>query len=414
MKSTVIDVAGLSKHFLLGELHKHQNSIRDAITKLFSPRIKANDKQRLWALKDVSFKVGQGEILGLIGNNGGGKSTLLKILSGITRPTSGKATVCGRIRTLLEVGTGFHLELTGKENIYLNGSVLGMKKTEINKKFDEIVDFSGVENFIDTPIKRYSSGMHLRLAFAVAAFLDAEILFADEILAVGDIEFQRKCLGKMSDVVKDGRTIIFVSHQLSAIRALCNRVIWLEQGRIMEAGDCPEVVNNYEKNQLRQVENFSSQISRQDKDKGFYIKNIHLMDEGGRPGNVFRYKESLTVILHISGPAPADSYSVEFNIAGAIDSIAQSHAILSMGASGRFHNKYFAKDTRKIRLHIGPLLLSGGNYSISFSLTAAGQVIDTWEQACLFKLTGCTPVAGYHHEISAAGCVLEHSFSPME
>jgi lipopolysaccharide transport system ATP-binding protein len=199
----------------------------------------------MWALKDVSFEVKEGEVLGIIGRNGAGKSTLLKLLTRITEPTSGRALVYGRVASLLEVGTGFHPELTGRENIYLNGAVLGMKKAEVARKFDEIVAFSEVEQFIDTPVKRYSSGMYVRLAFAVAAHLDPEVLLVDEVLAVGDAAFQKKCLGKMGDVAKGGRTVLFVSHNLPSIQALCPRTILVERGRVAAGGVTSEVIGTY-------------------------------------------------------------------------------------------------------------------------------------------------------------------------
>jgi lipopolysaccharide transport system ATP-binding protein len=200
----------------------------------------------VWALKDVSFEVKRGEVVGIIGRNGAGKTTLLKILSRITEPTEGYAEIRGRVGSLLEMGTGFHPELTGRENIYLSGAVLGMTKREIDRKFDEIVDFAGVAEFIDTPLKYYSAGMRMRLAFAVAAHLEPEILLVDEVLAVGDVEFQKKCLGKMEDVSKGGRTVLFVSHQMNQIRRLCERVIWLDGGRIVREGPTHEVVSAYE------------------------------------------------------------------------------------------------------------------------------------------------------------------------
>jgi lipopolysaccharide transport system ATP-binding protein len=203
------------------------------------------DGEVLWALKDVSFQVEQGEVLGIIGRNGAGKSTLLKILSRVTAPTSGMVKVKGRIASLLEVGTGFHPELTGRENIYLNGAILGMTRDEVRRKFDEIVDFSGVEKFIDTPVKRYSSGMYVRLAFAVAAHLDPEILVVDEVLAVGDAEFQKKCLGKMGDVAKEGRTVLFVSHNMGAIENLCSRTLLVQQGKLVMNAETRTVIDHY-------------------------------------------------------------------------------------------------------------------------------------------------------------------------
>ena len=199
----------------------------------------------LWALRDVSFEVKKGEVLGIVGGNGAGKSTLLKLLSRITPPARGSIEINGRVSSLLEVGTGFHPELTGRENVYLNGVILGMKKTEVDRKFDEIVAFSGVEKFLDTPVKRYSSGMLVRLAFSVAAHLEPEILIIDEVLAVGDAVFQKKCLGKMQDVASEGRTVLFVSHNMGAISNLCSSAIWLDQGRMVEQGDIKTIVNNY-------------------------------------------------------------------------------------------------------------------------------------------------------------------------
>ena len=201
--------------------------------------------EMIWALKDVSFTVEQGEVLGIIGRNGAGKSTLLKILSHITAPTEGKIKVKGRVASLLEVGTGFHPELTGRENIYLNGAILGMSRKEIDRKFDEIVDFAEIEKFVDTPVKRYSSGMYVRLAFAVAAHLEPEILLVDEVLAVGDAAFQKKCLGKMSDVAKEGRTVLFVSHNMASVESLCPNVMILKSGRIAFSGESSLGIKTY-------------------------------------------------------------------------------------------------------------------------------------------------------------------------
>lgn len=208
-------------------------------------RTKKSDSNFAWALRDINFEVNRGDTLGIIGKNGAGKSTLLKILSRVTAPTQGQIKIKGRIASLLEVGTGFHPELTGKENIYMNGAILGMTKKEISRKFDEIVDFAGVELYINTPVKRYSSGMYVRLAFAVAAHLEPEILIVDEVLAVGDAEFQKKCLGKMGDVSSHGRTIIFVSHNMQAVQSLCKSAIYLKAGMLQDAGQTDKVISNY-------------------------------------------------------------------------------------------------------------------------------------------------------------------------
>lgn len=241
MSDIAIRAEGLSKRYQLGSRERYQ-TLRDALAAPFRRRSRESSSEKnetFWALKDVSFEVKHGEVLGIIGRNGAGKSTLLKILSRITEPTEGQVSIHGRIASLLEVGTGFHPELTGRDNIYLNGAILGMKKAEIRRKFDEIVEFAEVDKFIDTPVKHYSSGMYVRLAFAVAAHLESEILVVDEVLAVGDIAFQNKCLGKMSDVAKAGRTVLFVTHNMLPVKNLCSRAILLGQGRVIT--DTPEV-----------------------------------------------------------------------------------------------------------------------------------------------------------------------------
>jgi lipopolysaccharide transport system ATP-binding protein len=247
--TTVIQAEGLGKRYRRG-LHAHKSdTLRDLFTNLIrSPLaiLRPSQHETFWALRDVSLEVREGEVLGLIGRNGAGKTTLLKILSRITRPTTGWADIRGCVRSLLEVGTGFHGELSGRENTYLSGSILGMSKREIDRKFDEIVAFAEIDKFIDTPVKHYSSGMYVRLAFAVAAHLEPEILLVDEVLAVGDINFQKKCLGKMSDVARAGRTVVLVTHQLNQIRRLCHRVVWIDAGSIRQNGTAHDVLAAYE------------------------------------------------------------------------------------------------------------------------------------------------------------------------
>jgi len=258
MSDIAIRVESLSKQYHIGKKQEKYKTLRDTLTDaLISPFRRAGKLLRgqatgaaeldetIWALKDISFEVKRGEVVGIIGRNGAGKSTLLKILSRITEPTEGYAEIHGRVGSLLEVGTGFHQELTGRENIYLNGAILGMKRAEIERKFDEIVAFSEVEKFIDTPVKHYSSGMYLRLAFAVAAHLEPEILLVDEVLAVGDAAFQKKCIGKMGNVAQEGRTVLFVSHNMGAITQLCGRALWLEEGRLKLTGASSDVVASY-------------------------------------------------------------------------------------------------------------------------------------------------------------------------
>jgi lipopolysaccharide transport system ATP-binding protein len=269
MSNTVIKIENIGKQYHLGkvgtgtishDLNRWWAKVRgkeDPFLKIgeVNDRTKKGESDLVWAIKDVSFEVNKGEVVGIIGRNGAGKSTLLKVLSRVTGPTVGDIKVKGRIASLLEVGTGFHPELTGRENIFLNGAILGMTKQEISSKFDEIVDFSGVERYIDTPVKRYSSGMYVRLAFAVAAHLEPEILIVDEVLAVGDAEFQKKCLGKMKDVSGQGRTVLFVSHNMSAIRNLCTRVVTMSQGQVSFDGNVDEGISYYLTQNSGEIEN---------------------------------------------------------------------------------------------------------------------------------------------------------------
>src|SRR3990170_2066199 len=252
MSTIAIRAEGLSKKYRLSASSQVYDTLRDLITDGFRNLMARNGAQgaqdTIWALRDVSFGIPQGQIVGIIGRNGAGKSTLLKILSRITEPTEGRAEIRGRVGSLLEVGTGFHPELTGRENVYLNGAILGMRKREIDREFDEIVAFAEIDRFIDTPVKRYSSGMNVRLAFAVAAHLEPDILLVDEVLAVGDVAFQRKSLGKMSSVAQEGRTVVFISHNMAAIQNLCSRGVVIRGGYLVFDGSAAGAVNEYLRN----------------------------------------------------------------------------------------------------------------------------------------------------------------------
>lgn len=305
MSDVAIRVENVSKLYRIGSRQARYKTIRESLTAAFaSPfhRLRGNSKSEIrnpksdyiWALKDVSFEVRQGEVIGIIGRNGAGKSTLLKILSRITKPTQGRAEIHGRVGSLLEVGTGFHPELTGRENIYLNGAILGMKKAEINRKFDEIVAFAEVEKFIDTPVKHYSSGMYVRLAFAVAAHLEPEILLVDEVLAVGDAAFQRKCLGKMGAVAQAGRTVLFVSHNMGAITRLCERSLWLDEGRVHLDGLSQEVVSRYQSQHLTAAAEWKRpDAAKTDGDFGFL--RVAVMDRNSRPTSLLPGDEPISV-----------------------------------------------------------------------------------------------------------------------
>lgn len=305
MGAPIIEVKGISKKYRIGHRENYL-SLRDSLVNIIkkplnflkgSSDIDASNDE-FWALKDVSFNVEQGEVIGIIGRNGAGKTTMLKILSRITYPTKGEIHVRGRVASLLEVGTGFHPELTGRENIYFNGSILGMKKREIDKKFDEIVAFSEIEKFIDTPAKRYSSGMYLRLAFAVAAHLEPEILVIDEVLAVGDAAFQKRCLGKMEEVSKEGRTVFFVSHNMAAIRHLCPKAILLTSGIIAAEGASASVIDSYlSGTRATEVGNIDRLISELVADPSFRLTQIHLAQNGCKIKNFVENGKPLEIII---------------------------------------------------------------------------------------------------------------------
>jgi lipopolysaccharide transport system ATP-binding protein len=289
----VIRVRGVGKKYVLGNQRARHDTFRDSISAKVAAIIKAARRvpsggrdsrpehaDEFWALKEVDFEVERGEVIGVIGRNGAGKSTLLKLLSRITEPTEGSIELRGRVSSLLEVGTGFHLELTGRENVYLNGAILGMSRREITRKFDEIVEFAGIERFIDTPVKRYSSGMYVRLGFAVAAHLEPEILIVDEVLAVGDAEFQRKCIGKIQDVAGLGRTVLFVSHNMAAVERLCSRTVLIEGGRIKADGPVRQVVSEYLTTLDSEVLEY---IPQPDPARIAELRRITLCGEKGRP-----------------------------------------------------------------------------------------------------------------------------------
>jgi ABC-type polysaccharide/polyol phosphate transport system ATPase subunit len=293
MSDIVIRAENLGKRYRIGERERYL-ALRDVLTRAFSipsrllrsrkPSFPNGDDSHIWALKDVSFEISQGEVVGMIGRNGAGKSTLLKILARVTKPTGGCAEIRGRMGTLLEVGTGFHPELTGRENTFLSGAILGMSKTEIHRKFDEIISFAEVEKFIDTPLKHYSSGMQMRLAFAVAAHLEPEILLVDEVLSVGDLEFQKKCLGKMGEVARGGRTIIFVSHQMNQIRRLCDRVLWIDAGQLRCQGLTGQITAQYEaassgRSNLQEGRDISGVKA--------YHENWEILEPPGESPNIF-------------------------------------------------------------------------------------------------------------------------------
>ena len=294
MKETAVTITGVSKRYNLGK------TVDNKLSSILTNIIKRKPKEEsFWALKDISIQVNKGDVVGVVGKNGAGKSTLLKILSQITRPTEGRIEIKGRVASLLEVGTGFHAELTGRENIFLNGTILGMSRKEVKDKFEDIVTFSGVEKFIDTPVKHYSSGMYVRLAFAVAAYLEPEILIIDEVLAVGDASFQKKCLGKMGDIAKNGRTVIFVSHDMGAVASLCTRGVLLDRGTVLFEGSVDQVIDKYMSNSIEILENAEKYKLRNysEWDEKIILHNVCIISENGNPITNFSIDEKVGILI---------------------------------------------------------------------------------------------------------------------
>ena len=341
-------------------------------------------EEYVWALQDINFEVKQGEVLGIIGKNGAGKSTLLKILSRVTAPTTGIIKTRGRIASLLEVGTGFHPELTGRENIYLNGAILGMTKPEIKSKIDEIIDFSGCEMYIDTPVKRYSSGMRVRLGFAVAAHLEPEILVVDEVLAVGDAEFQKKAIGKMQDLsMGEGRTVLFVSHNMASVQNLCTRAIILKEGNLEKSGNPTDVINEYLKEESQVYKDNPTTKKIKNGIKGPTITHCLLTNIQQELQNVFLPHEVIGVTLNLDNHLKEDrKYSVVCFIKNMLD---ENVAVCS---SGKMNDVWYQnKDTDTIRFEIDPIGLVPGSYYLRFVLHVPGDDnFDEWEKAIFFKI----------------------------
>jgi lipopolysaccharide transport system ATP-binding protein len=365
MDDTVVKVKNLSKRYHLGRLHGQTHSFREKVSGVFKKRVMTEKRGIIWALKDVSFEVKKGEILGIIGRNGAGKSTLLKILSRITRPTSGKAFINGRVGSLLEVGTGFHSELTGRENIFLNGSILGMKKAEIKKKFDEIVAFAEVDKFIDTPVKRYSSGMYVRLAFAVAAHLEPDILLVDEVLAVGDLAFQKKCLGKMEEVGNKGRTVIFISHNLQLINQLCQRSLLLNRGSLIANDRTSVVIDTYNETMtsavaVRDLTNPDLRSPNSLKSSLFKWTYIKILNSKKEVSSEIRFGEPFELIISGSAVQKCKNIRVGFGIINKLAGVVfNSHHFFEKPSD------VLQEGPSKLRIEINPNILAPGYYSIN-------------------------------------------------
>ena len=363
MSEAVISVEGISKRYLLGKRrskddgirHLMEDALRAPLRWLRSRRESSESgPEEYWALKDVSFEVKRGEVLGIVGRNGAGKSTLLKILSRITEPTSGRISIDGRVASLLEVGTGFHPELTGRENIFLNGAILGMSRLEIKRKFDEIVAFSEVDKFLDTPVKRYSSGMYVRLAFAVAAHLEPEILIVDEVLAVGDAQFQKKCMGKMSEVAKGGRTILFVSHNIVAVRNLCSECILMEKGRVRSVGSTDTVLAEYHSKEHTESRFIRTKTANDN--SRVLIENLELLTTSVETGAKFE------CLVTLRRPTISEG---DLAVELALDFVSQDEVPSLMNYSGHFGRHFLVPVGQSVyRFTLDRLLLAPGRYSL--------------------------------------------------
>jgi len=386
MSRPIIEVQHLAKKYRLGVVGA--TTLREDLARMTNRmrgREPEAEKGEFWALRDVSFSVQPGEVVGIIGRNGAGKSTLLKLLSRITEPTSGRAIMRGRVASLLEVGTGFHPELTGRDNVYLNGAILGMKRAEIRAKFDEIVAFAEVEKFIDTPVKHYSSGMYVRLAFAVAAHLESEILIIDEVLAVGDATFQRKCLGKLDNLSSgSGRTVLLVSHQIPAIQRLCRRVLWLDSGRLAMDGNTNDTINGYSKGgfcvskriDLRQIpasQRRGNGVAR--------FTEFTIRDGSGIEKSEFRLGEEMQVELTIESERAISNVTFGF-------SFVSTDGTEIQGTS--FHDSspdsHLVVGSQRFCCHVAPLALVPGRYSIRAAIFRPNEIFDHLDQTLSFDV----------------------------
>lgn len=379
MGRNAIEVVALSKRYFLGE--DHTRNLRETLTGAIWGRKRARSpRDEIWSLRDISLEVPEGTALGIIGRNGAGKSTLLKVLTRITEPTSGVSRTRGRVGSLLEVGTGFHPELTGRENVFLNGAILGMGRKAIQRSFDEIAEFAGVERFLDTPVKRYSSGMYLRLAFSVAAHLDADILLVDEVLAVGDAEFQRKCLGRMASVEREGRTVVFVSHNLDAIVRLCPTCAWLDQGRLVALGEAAAVVDTYLSAGVRRMDRQTFDVPP---DQLAGLRSVGVLNPAGECTSVLRRDEPITIEVGLVVRTPVAGLNLAISVQTLRGLRVLDEALSDTSTSLDTAGEYVA------RLTIPPLLNSG-DYVVGVWFGTDFEQFAWAEQAVSFHLEGPT------------------------
>jgi lipopolysaccharide transport system ATP-binding protein len=398
MSDIVISVEQLSKTFRLGEMRRG-HTLADAINGLFHRKASAQaakeeaERRTLWALRDVSFTVRRGEVLGIIGRNGAGKSTLLKILSRIVAPSAGRAVIDGRVGALLEVGTGFSSELTGRENILLSGTILGMSTQEIRRKMDEIIDFSGIERFIDTPVKRYSSGMYTRLAFAVAAHLEPEILIVDEVLAVGDLEFQRKCLGKMNAMTKGGRTVLFVSHNMGAVSELCSHALLLQRGQVHAMGETAAIVEEYARMQRGTVHGVTFD---ENENLPASISAASVTDANGNAVTTVDIADAVVLNFTYKVREPLDGLQLS-----AVISRNMNEIICTFDSDALESIPFHEPGTYRASCHLPGMFLKAGNYSVRIATGTPDRLMMEIEAALTFdveELSQNTHHKGYRKE----------------
>jgi len=392
MSSDALVIEKLGKRYTIGTTPIGATTLGESLTswvagpwrRLRQMAGSGGQTRSFWALRDVSFRVSVGEVIGIVGPNGAGKSTLLKVLSRITPPTEGYVDLTGRVSSLLEVGTGFHPELTGRENVFLNGAILGMLRAEIVRKFDAIVAFAELEPFIDTPVKHYSSGMFVRLAFSVAAHLEPEILVVDEVLSVGDLHFRNRCLGRMQDLRDEGRTVLFVSHDLTSVRQLCTRAVLLNGGHLVGDGTPGDITRKYERMYQDDADNTTGAADRRHPPSDYHLRRVELRNAAGVVTSQFDAGQVMDIHLWSSGPAPENSFTAEFKLLNDHDEV------VSFGSANPVRDTYYRSEHQHFVCRLGPLPLTEGRYAFSFTVRVWNKERwDYWDKAIGFTIGRC-------------------------
>ena len=399
---TALSARGLTKVYTLRHQTYQPTTAGEAVIDRIRHPLRRESRERFHALRDVSFELPRGRALGIIGRNGAGKSTLLKILSRVTSPTAGRADVYGRLGSLLEIGTGFHPELTGRENIYLNGAILGMTRGEIARHFDAIVEFAGLEAFLDTPVKRYSGGMYLRLAFSVAAHLEADVLLVDEVLAVGDLEFQRRSLGSMRDLTESGRTIVFVSHSMEAVTALCDTALYLREGQIVDYGISSDVIQRYKDDVLSGEFAEGEHASRREGSGEVRVAEAEPLQREFAPAEPKQVRLRLDPVRPFAG-----SFFVSCHVNGP-----DGHKLLHLGS--RLTGEWFDSSAREVLLTLTTPWLAPGTYTLDIFLGHTFGLLDAYHGACRLEVSPALPYRGAAPEVSPLPLLPDFSFAEIQ